>query len=51
MIVILSIILSILGIVFAIIFNNKKDSNYLLCTWNCRIFNTNDFIATFKIED
>lgn len=50
-IVILSIILSILSIIFAIIFNNKKDPNYLLGTWNCRIFNTNDYIATFKIED
>ena len=50
-IVILSIILSILSIVFAIIFNIKKEPNYLLGIWNCRIFNTNDYIATFRIED
>ena len=50
-IVILSIILSILSIILAIIFNNKKGPNYLLGTWNCRIFNTNNYIATFKIED
>lgn len=52
-IVILSIMLSILGIVVSIVFIiNKKDPNYLLGMWNCRIFNTdNEYILTFKIED
>ena len=51
-IVILSIILSLIGIAFSIIlYVNKKEDNYLLGTWNCRIFNTDNYIITFKIED